>query len=154
MGKFMVRFRAEKAADDLDSGLPPSLCHEELIDQVPPMREQGVPADEITLAELLGDTGYHTLMFGKWHLGDAEGIRPEQQGFDETLGFYAGGQMYGEEDDPEIIRARRAFDPIDNFVWAVFAIRDPHPTIRCRRRARTTRRCRTSKIMPCVSMPA
>jgi arylsulfatase A-like enzyme len=89
------------------------------------MDEQGVPADEIMLSELLGDAGYHTLMFGKWHLGSAEGLRPEDQGFDETLGFYVGGQMYGDEDDPEIISARRTFDPIDNFVWAVlpFGIR-------------------------------
>ena len=122
MGKFAMTFAEEHG---FDSGLPPSLFHEALIDQVPPMDEQGVPPDEITLAELLGDAGYHTLMFGKWHLGDAEGIRPEQQGFDETLGFYVGGQMYGVEDDPQIVSARRAFDPIDNFVWAVlpFAVR-------------------------------
>jgi arylsulfatase A-like enzyme len=121
MAKFVSQFSAEGA----ESGLPAPRFHEDLLDQVPPMEQQGVPASEITLAELLRDQGYHTLGFGKWHLGDAEGIRPEDQGFDEYLGFYSGGSMFGDPDDPEIVSARVPFDPIDNFVWSVltFGIR-------------------------------
>jgi arylsulfatase A-like enzyme len=47
----------------------------------------GLTQWEITLAEMLSDTGYATGMFGKWHLGDAEGRYPTDQGFDEWYGI-------------------------------------------------------------------
>ena len=47
----------------------------------------GITKWEITLAEMLSDTGYATGMFGKWHLGDAEGRYPTDQGFDEWYGI-------------------------------------------------------------------
>jgi arylsulfatase len=42
---------------------------------------------EITLADMLGDAGYRTAMFGKWHLGSGQGRLPTDQGFDEWFGF-------------------------------------------------------------------
>jgi arylsulfatase A-like enzyme len=42
---------------------------------------------EITIAEMLGDAGYRTAMFGKWHLGSGPGRLPTDQGFDEWFGF-------------------------------------------------------------------
>jgi len=42
---------------------------------------------EITIAEMLGDAGYRTAMFGKWHLGSGERRLPTDQGFDEWFGF-------------------------------------------------------------------
>lgn len=93
--------------------------------QVPPMSEQGLPPEEITLAELLRDRGYRTLALGKWHLGEAEPLRPTAQGFDEFLGFYPGGALYGEIGDPALVEARSSIDPIDRFLWAnlAFAVR-------------------------------
>ncbi len=41
--------------------------------------------DEVTIAELLKNRGYATGIFGKWHLGDNYPMRPQDQGFDETL---------------------------------------------------------------------
>jgi arylsulfatase len=41
---------------------------------------------EITMAEMLADAGYHTALFGKWHLGWSEGRYPTNQGFDEFYG--------------------------------------------------------------------
>ena len=43
-----------------------------------------------SLATALKKLGYQTAMFGKWHLGLADGCRPENHGFDEWLGFLAG----------------------------------------------------------------
>jgi hypothetical protein len=42
---------------------------------------------EITMAEMLGDAGYRTAMFGKWHVGAGAGRLPTDQGFDEWFGF-------------------------------------------------------------------
>lgn len=47
----------------------------------------GITKWEVTLAEMLSDTGYTTGIFGKWHLGDTEGRFPTGQGFDEWIGL-------------------------------------------------------------------
>ncbi|MFN4176071.1 sulfatase-like hydrolase/transferase [Phenylobacterium sp.] len=76
-----------------------------------------MPASEITIAEMLRGRGYHTIHLGKWHLGGSEGSRPEQQGFDESLGFIAGGSMFLPKDDPGVVNSKQSFDPIDKFLW-------------------------------------
>jgi arylsulfatase A-like enzyme len=50
----------------------------------------GLPPSVPTLATALKAQGYQTAMFGKWHLGLAEGSRPHDHGFDEWFGFLAG----------------------------------------------------------------
>ena len=52
-----------------------------------PGMPQGMAPWEYTLAELLGDAGYRSALFGKWHLGDKQGRYPTDQGFDEWWGF-------------------------------------------------------------------
>ncbi len=48
--------------------------------------EDGLPQDEVTIAERLKTAGYATAHIGKWHLGHTEGYRPTDQGFDEYYG--------------------------------------------------------------------
>jgi arylsulfatase A-like enzyme len=52
---------------------------------------------EYTIAEVFRDGGYHTGMFGKWHLGDNYPVRPQDQGFDYT--FIHGGGGVGQGPD-------------------------------------------------------
>jgi arylsulfatase A-like enzyme len=47
----------------------------------------GLAPWEYTIANLLSDAGYATALWGKWHLGDAEGRLPTDQGFDEWWGY-------------------------------------------------------------------
>ena len=56
--------------------------------------EDGLSPDEITIAEILRDAGYHTGLVGKWHLGYAEKFRPLRQGFQEYYGFLSGWADY------------------------------------------------------------
>jgi arylsulfatase len=42
----------------------------------------GLAAKEVTLAEILSESGYNTVHIGKWHLGDIKEAWPNQQGFD------------------------------------------------------------------------
>ena len=44
---------------------------------------------EMSIAKLLSDAGYHTVLTGKWHTGELEGMRPHHVGFDEFQGYYA-----------------------------------------------------------------
>ncbi|WP_395444077.1 sulfatase-like hydrolase/transferase [Caulobacter sp. UC70_42] len=63
---------------------------------------EAVPSTEITIAEALKTRGYHTVHLGKWHLGGVKGSRPEDQGFDESLGFMAGASLFAPVGDPSV----------------------------------------------------
>jgi uncharacterized sulfatase len=82
-----------------------------------PYQEMGMPASEITLAELLAGRGYHTAHIGKWHLGLTNGMAPNDQGFHESLLMASG--LYLPEDHPDVVNSKQDFDPIDRFLWAV-----------------------------------
>jgi uncharacterized sulfatase len=77
--------------------------------------ELGMPASEITLAELLRQAGYHTVHIGKWHLGGTQGMAPHEQGFDESVSLAS--MLYLPVDHPEVVNSMQDFDPIDRFLW-------------------------------------
>ncbi len=53
-----------------------------LISVLWPGQTEGLSPEEETVAEVLSKAGYHTAMWGKWHLGDLEEHAPENQGYD------------------------------------------------------------------------
>ncbi|MEP5566561.1 MAG: sulfatase-like hydrolase/transferase [Halioglobus sp.] len=111
MGKMITRISAE-----MDNNLPPGFYDEALEAGQPPYELKGLPASELTIAEILKDRGYYTAHIGKWHLGRANGMAPHQQGFDDSLLMASG--LYLPEDDPDVVNAKLPFDPIDQFLWA------------------------------------
>jgi arylsulfatase A-like enzyme len=50
-----------------------------------PVNPYFMELSELTIAEMLRNSGYHTAYIGKWHLGD-KGFYPENQGFDTNIG--------------------------------------------------------------------
>jgi len=63
-------------------------------------REEVMNPAEVTIAELMRDSGYATGCFGKWHNGSVYPETPNGQGFDEFLGILGGlSQRYF---DPEL----------------------------------------------------
>lgn len=60
-----------------------------------PDSHEGLPASEITIAEMLKGTGYRTGHVGKWHLGHLPQYLPTRNGFD----FYY-GIPYSNDMDP------------------------------------------------------
>ena len=62
---------------------------------VRPFAEYGLPLDERTLPEALGDAGYATAIVGKWHLGHPTLKHlPTRRGFDHQYGHYCGNLDY------------------------------------------------------------
>ena len=51
------------------------------------------PPEEITLADVLGASGYATGMVGKWHLGDRSPSLPNDMGFDKFFGALYSNDM-------------------------------------------------------------
>lgn len=64
-------------------------------------------ADEISLPKILSASGYQTVLSGKWHIGELEGMRPPEIGFDEWLGWYAAekeiSQSYDKRRYPDLV---------------------------------------------------
>lgn len=52
-----------------------------------------IPADEVTLADILKAVGYSTGMVGKWHLGDHSPSLPNDMGFDYFFGALYSNDM-------------------------------------------------------------
>jgi arylsulfatase len=53
-----------------------------LIDVLWPGQENGLPTSEVGIAEMLGDAGYNTAMWGKWHMGEHTEHSPTSHGYD------------------------------------------------------------------------
>jgi uncharacterized sulfatase len=103
-------------ADNEERGLPPLLYDADVAATLPDFEDMGLPADEVTLAEVLREAGYYTAHIGKWHLGRSEGSRPTDQGFDDSLLMASG--LYLPEKHPDVVNARVDTDPVDRFLWA------------------------------------
>jgi len=52
---------------------------------------QGMPLEELTIADVLRKEGYRTSIFGKWHLGLTDEYHPLSRGFEEFYGFLGHG---------------------------------------------------------------
>ena len=68
---------------------------------------KGIPDSEILLSQLFKKAGYTTGAVGKWHVGEDEGLKPWQRGFDYYYGMLTWGSIYAGVDNPNILT--RAF---------------------------------------------
>lgn len=71
----------------------------------------------VTIAQVLQDAGYHTMMTGKWHLGsDRQECWPLQRGFDRYFGGLSGAFNYFKpEGDRGLTRGNKSVDPPNDF---------------------------------------
>jgi arylsulfatase A-like enzyme len=90
---------------------------EKAVDNIMDFDDMGMPPEEITIAEVLKESGYHTIHIGKWHLGRKGPLRAEAQGFDESL--LMDSLLYLPEDHPQVVNAKLDSDPIDRFLWGM-----------------------------------
>lgn len=82
-------------------------------------------SSELLAAKILSGAGYRTALSGKWHLGEKEGSRPWQVGFDEFTGFLGVSNAYQDEhpsasdvaNDPELLAQLRSV-PGSRDLWS------------------------------------
>ena len=70
----------------------------------------------ITIADAVQQQNYHSVIVGKWHLGNENHTMPLARGFNEALSFNLGIRYLGAWDS----RAEncKLDDAFDKFVWA------------------------------------
>lgn len=78
--------------------------------------DAGVPLTEQMLGELLKPAGYRTGIIGKWHMGMAHDLRPNQRQFDYFYGFLNGAHSF--------IKAEKAWQP-NPALWPIFKNNEP-----------------------------
>ena len=61
------------------------------------IQKQGLPLTELTIAEVLKMRDYNTACIGKWHLGFAKDLIPNNRGFDYQYGFYGAFSLYSKK---------------------------------------------------------
>lgn len=78
---------------------------------------------ERTIAEVLQDAGYYTVLVDKWHLGwsDEAGTNPEQQGFDRFIDY----NDFKGLDDPLVTGDEHITRSVDNAIDAIVNRPDP-----------------------------
>ena len=110
-GRLIMRWLAAEDDSELRARVD-----REVATRLPPLWEQGMPTEQVTIAEVLRDAGYYTAHIGKWHLGQANGMDAQSQGFKDSLSLV--GPLYAPEDDPDIVNAK--FDTgIDRMIWGI-----------------------------------
>lgn len=66
-----------------------------------PNSKGGIPASEVTIAEMLREAGYRTGCVGKWHLGHLPEYLPTEHGFDSYFGIPYSNDMDRIADAPK-----------------------------------------------------
>ena len=83
------------------------------------------------MATALGEAGYTTGLFGKWHLGDNWPYRPEDRGFHEVVTHGGGGvgntpDYWGNKYNDDHYRVNGTWQPFEGYctdVWFDGALR-------------------------------
>ena len=75
-------------------------------------------SDEVSLPTLLSKAGYQTLLTGKWHVGEAKGMRPHDIGFDQFYGYYPAQKEISQRVDgrryPSLIHDKKMMAAFEN----------------------------------------
>ncbi|MGQ9650025.1 MAG: arylsulfatase [Phycisphaerae bacterium] len=79
----------------------------------------------VTVAEVLKQGGYHTLMAGKWHVGEDRPHWPCDRGFDEYFGLISGASSYFSIDPGrKFARGNEPIDPVKDRFYMTDAFTD------------------------------
>jgi arylsulfatase A len=84
---------------------------------------QGLPPNEITIAELLKPRGYATGIIGKWHLGQLKQFLPMNRGFDSWFGLPYSHDMRMTAPRENGLKSAAYYDPKPEY-WDVALMRN------------------------------
>jgi arylsulfatase A-like enzyme len=81
------------------------------------IERQGIPPDQVSIADLLKMKGYATGVIGKWHDGWQPENMPKGLGFDEQYGFFDAHTLYAPIGTEGITDQRIEKDFTDKYNW-------------------------------------
>ncbi|QDV59287.1 arylsulfatase [Rosistilla oblonga] len=76
------------------------------------LERERMTLDATTLPQVLGQAGYRSGIFGKWHLGDEDEYQPQNRGFDEAFIHGAGGIGQAYDCSCADAPGNKYFDPV------------------------------------------
>lgn len=132
-GKFPTKIGAEftphPASLDIMMHFQHNIVHSNILNitnlwNTPSMEYLALDKSEILISNVLKQHNYTNYYVGKWHLGEMDGHRPLERGYDESLSFLYGASMYGEETDKGIVSAEITKSLYDTYMskWIPFGI--------------------------------
>ena len=78
----------------------------------------GLNANEITVAEILKEQGYATMLVGKWHCGDQPEFMPTRHGFDHYYGIPYSRRLWADSRAAGIGSLHCLTEPTDSLLFS------------------------------------
>ena len=127
--KLGLEFTPHPASMDFAMHFQNGLVHNNIVNfttliKNPSMEYMSLNKNETLVSNVLKKHNYTNYFVGKWHLGELDGYRPLERGFDESLAFLYGASMYGENEDPNIVSTNITKSLFDTYIskWIPFGI--------------------------------
>ncbi len=89
-----IAFFTGRYQQRLPVGLQEPLPYRKQLEVNGQLTKLGLPPEHPTIASLLRDGGYQTVLIGKWHAGYLPAFSPLKSGFNEFFGIFSGGVDY------------------------------------------------------------
>ena len=119
--KLGFEFTPHPASLDILMHFQNDLVHNNIINMTniinnPSFEHLALQKNVTMISDVLRNYTYKNYFVGKWHLGEMNGYRPLERGYDESIAFLYGASMYGEKSNTSIVSANIGKSLFDTYL--------------------------------------